>query len=99
MSTAARLLSAAVDLVHRRPCAPLGLALGQPALLVPFFDVLRLTLLFVGVLLLASAWHNSAPPRASRIQARCQTTNSCATRSPRLPTAAAKRSAARPQPS
>src|SRR5207249_11168197 len=58
VSAAAGLLAAAVNLVHGRPRAPLGLAFGHAALLVPFFDVLRLTLFLLGVLLLAAAWHN-----------------------------------------
>src|SRR5690348_13010944 len=46
---AAGFFAAAVNLVHRRPRAPLRFALGDAALLVSFFDVFGLTLLFVGV--------------------------------------------------
>jgi hypothetical protein len=58
VSAPARLLAAAMHLVHGCPRAPLGFALWNPALLVPLLNVLSLSLLFVGIFLFAAAWHN-----------------------------------------
>src|SRR5438270_10958775 len=57
VSAAARLLAAAVDLVHGRPRAPFSFVARQAAFFVAFFDVLGLPLLLVGVLALVAAWH------------------------------------------
>ena len=83
-TTAPRLLPAARFLVHRGPGSPLRLALRHSAFLVPFLDVLGLPFLFVAVLALVAAWHDS-PPRwcegwlpnligrwSERVQCRCQ---------------------------
>jgi hypothetical protein len=49
VAAAARLFAAAMDFVDRRPRTPLCLVLGDAALFVSFFDVLGLTLFFLGV--------------------------------------------------
>jgi hypothetical protein len=46
----AALLAAVGFLVHRRPGAPRGLSIRDPALLVAFLDMLGLAFLLVGVL-------------------------------------------------
>ena len=57
VATAAGLLTSVVNCVHRRPCAPFGFVFGHALFFVSFFDVLSLTLLFVGVFILVSTWH------------------------------------------
>jgi hypothetical protein len=57
VAAAAGLLTTVVNCVYRRPCAPFGFVFGHAAFFVSFFDVLSLTLLFVGVFIFVAGWH------------------------------------------
>jgi len=54
---AARLLAAAIILVHRRPGAPFGLLPGDAALLIALGDMVGLALLLVGIFTFIASGH------------------------------------------
>src|SRR6266550_798440 len=85
VAAAPRFLASAMDLVHGRPRAALGLFFGHATLFVPLFDVFCLTLFFVCVFALVASRHDRASHRTSK-----QPKGHSESRSDPLPYAAAR---------
>ena len=73
-SSRSALLSAAGFLVHGGPGAPLRLTARDATLLIPFLDMLRLTLLLARIRGLIPAWHDLA---SSLSEPRCPISSTC----------------------
>jgi hypothetical protein len=71
--TRAALFPAAVDLIHGRPGAALGLAASDAAFFVTFLDVFRFALLLVRIFGFASSWHGISPLLRDFMQSSRQT--------------------------